>query len=160
MPVVSMHPERGKEPFPILESAVAGSQLDPYHTIADTPNQIWFQGPVAPPPDVSSSQIAIPDLTLLDSESSANKEIHNPPIPTEYTGTVLKRLSSTRIPDDHTGLKIDELGPMLDRELIGCRKWDDSGLIKSIFPKYVGKVKVSKILFIDWPSFQPMPVMP
>lgn len=143
--------QRDHEPFPILPSSnEVKPKRDPHHSIADTPNQPWFQGaiPPPPPPIAPSPEIAHPNLTLRDSCTSPHQQIPSPPVSAEYTGTVLKRLSSTRIPDDHTGLKIEELAPMLDRELSGCRKWDDSGLIKSVFPKLVGNVKVSQISFI------------
>lgn len=45
----------------------------------------------------------------------------------------LQRLASTRLPDDTSHVKLEQLANMLDRELNGTRKWDVQGLSEGLF---------------------------
>lgn len=94
--------------------------------------QFWFNGvlpgdaaPAAPPP--------IHDQTALNLDL--------------YRGNVVYRVSTTRIPEDQSGIKLERLAQMLDRELNGTREWDVGSLITDLFTDKALGVEVCKLIY-------------
>lgn len=62
-----------------------------------------------------------------------------------YRGTVVYRVSTTRIPADDSAIKLERLAQMLDKELNGTREWDVGSLISDIYTdEALGITKVRK----------------
>lgn len=92
--------------------------------------QFWFNG-------VLPADAAIPPIDQTAPALNLNL----------YRGNVVYRVSTTRIPEDRSGIKLERLAQMLDRELNGTREWDVGSLIADLFTDQALGATVCKLVY-------------
>lgn len=124
-------------PFPALTRS---NELNPAEIAAQEPSNPLEEeillGPQQGPPQQGWFLDKPEPLTKSVASLIANEQA--PPVGEAqlhalYGGDYLQRIASTRVPDDNSHVKLEQLANMLDRELNGTRKWDVQGLSEGLF---------------------------